>query len=153
MNIPDPTVQSKVDELAPPQDLLGNIDAYVIHDQYNTSNSAARKVSDLLAAYYLGAASTPDGQARLHRYSRFARLVGLTGWSGSGFGNESAWLDQWTPEVGAAAALYIGANTDGFFALPGRVGAMAGIQRAALVRQVLQAYLTALKAMVAGEPP
>ena len=153
MAIPNATTQAKVDEFAPAQDLLGNIDAYVMDDQYDTTNAAGRRVSDLLSAYYLGAASTPDGQARIHRYSRYARLVGLTGWTGSAFGNEAAWLDTWSPQVGAAAALYIGANTDGIMALPGRGGAVLGIQSAPMVRHVTSTYLNALKAQVAAEPP
>jgi len=153
MAVPGATAQAEVDEYAPPQDLLGNIDAYVMADQYDTSDSAGVKVSDLLARYYLGAAASSDGRARLHRYSRYAGLVGLTGWSGSAFSNEAAWLDTWAPQVGAAAALYIGANTAGFFAMPGRLGTIVGIQNAPIVRQVLRAYLADLKARVAAEPP
>jgi hypothetical protein len=148
--------QRIIDEFSPGQDMLGDIDAYVMADQYNISNSGGKKVSELLSAFYLSAPTTPDGRAREHRFSKFASLTGLTGWSGGAFGNEAAWKTRWAPEVAACAALYIGANTDGsIFDMPTRLGMITGINdpNSKLVQIVLQLFLDALKARVAAEPP
>lgn len=135
--------------------MLGNIDAYVMADQYDISDTSGSKVSELLSAYYLNAATTADGRAREHRYSRFCALTGLTGWSGGAFSNEAAWLDQWTPEVAGAAALYVGASTAGVLAAPGRAGVISAHQDPGnpMARLLLQNFLNELKVRVAGEPP
>jgi|GEM_PF-6578705 len=155
--INESAMQLIVNEYASAQDMLGNIDAYVIADQYNISNASGKKVSELLRAYYLGAASTPDGRAREHRYSRFCALTGLTGWTGSGFANEVDWLNRWTPEVAGAASLYFGANTSGVLSGSGRAGAAIGILNStgptSISRRLLQNFLNALKTRVAAEPP
>ena len=144
--------QRIINKYASPQDMLGNIDAYVMADQYNISNTARKKVSELLRAYYLGATGTPDARAREHRYSRFCARTGLTGWNGSGFNNEAAWISRWAPEVGAAAALYVGVTTSGVLVLPERFIIMKGIQTSPSIRTLLRAFLDALKALVAAEP-
>ena len=97
----------------------------------------------------------PGGRAREHRYSRFCALTGLTGWNGSAFANEVAWLDRWTPEVAGAAALYLGANTSGILAGPGRAGAISAMQDRTnpLARLLLGDFLAAIKTRVAAEPP
>ena len=149
------SMQAIVNEYASAQDMLGDIDAYVIADQYNISSSGGKKVSELLRAYYLGAATSADGRAREHRYSRFCALTGLTGWTGSGFANETAWLDRWTPEVAGAAALYYGKTTEGVLAIPGRAGSISAIQEPTnpVARLLLEKFLDALKTRVAAEPP
>jgi hypothetical protein len=149
------SMQAIVNEYASAQDMVGDIDAYVIAGQYNISNSGGKKVSELLRAYYLGAASSADGRAREHRYSRFCALTGLTGWTGRDFANEAAWLDRWTPEVAGAAALYYGATTSGALAAPGRAGSISAIQdpKNPIARLLLRNFLAALKTRVAAEPP
>jgi hypothetical protein len=148
-------MQAIVNEYASAQDMLGNIDAYVIAGQYNISNAGGKKVSELLRAYYLSAPSTPDGRAREHRYSRFCALTRLTGWTGSGFANEREWLDLWTPEVAGATALYVGATTSGILAMHGRASLISAMQSQShpIARLLLQNFLNALKTRVAAEPP
>lgn len=147
-------MQGIVDEYASAQDMLGNIDAYVIADQYDISNSGGKKVSELLRAYYLGEASTPDTRARANRFSRFCALIGLKGWADGHFANEAAWLDRWTPEVAGAAALYYGATTSGIFAIPGRAGSISAVQDSTYIaRLLLQNFLDELKVQVAAEAP
>jgi hypothetical protein len=143
-----------VDDLAPAQDMLGDIDAYVMADQYNISSSGGKKVSELLRAYYLGAPSSDDGRAREHRYSRFCALTGLTGWTGSGFSNEKAWLDRWALEVAGAAALYYGKETEGKLAIAVRATEIIATQHSEdlIARYLLQNFLDALKTRVAAEP-
>jgi hypothetical protein len=112
-------------------------------------------VSELLEAYYLSPATTPDGGAREHRYSRFCSLTGLTGWSGTAFTNESDWLNRWVPEVGGASALYIGIMTTGVLSGPARVGFILAAQSQPdpLARILLQNFLDELKARVTAEAP
>ena len=110
--------QAIIDEYAPHQDMLGNIDAYAIQSEFNitgrrpptmrppSASWRGHKVSEILKAYYLR-----DNPARQHRYSRFARAIGLTGWNGTQFSNESARINYYIDEVQNAAALYVGANT------------------------------------------
>jgi hypothetical protein len=149
----DAEMQVIIDEYASPQDMLGNIDAYVMAGQYDITNRGGRKVSELLRAYYLGASGTADAQAREHRYSRFCAMTGLTGWNGTSFANEADWVNRWTPEVSGAAALYVGANTAGALGAPGRAGIIVGIQDNPLARMLVQKFLDALKVLVAAEPP
>ena len=148
-------IQVIINEYASAQDMLGDIDAYVMADTYDISNRAGKKVSELLRAYYLGAASTPGGRAREHRYSTFCALTGLIGWSSGSFTNESAWITRWAPEVGAAAALYVGASTEGTLSIPARLGIISAIQdpSSPLTHNLLLLFLRALKARVVAEPP
>jgi Domain of unknown function (DUF4157) len=146
--------QAIVNEYASPQDMLGNIDVYAMASAFNTSNAGGRLVSDLLSEFYLGAATTAGGGARVHRYSRFCASIGLTGWTGSGFANEAAWLDRWPPEVAGAAALYIGATTEGGLqTVPALAGMVLGIQQNPMARLLVQNFLNALKPLVSAEPP
>lgn len=143
-----------INDYAPAQDMLGDIDSYIMAYEYNISNSAGKKVSELLRAYYLSSASTPDGRIREHRYSHFCELTGLTGWNSSTFANEEDWIKRWAPEVGAAAALYVGANTKGIIAIPSRLGIIWAIKdpNFPLNRYLLRVFLDALKVRVAAEP-
>ena len=145
--------QTIINEYASPQDMLGNIDAYVMADYYNISNTAGKKVSELLGAYYLSGVGTPDGRMREHRYSRFCSITGLTGWTGTAFGNEAAWINRWALEVGRATAFYFGTITEGKLSLNTRIGMIALIQINPYIRILLQAFLDALKKLVAAEGP
>jgi Domain of unknown function (DUF4157) len=143
-------VQAIVSEYASGQDMLGNIDAYVIGSEYNITNSGGMKVSDLLRQYYLGTAPAGGVNARDRRYSRFASQVGLLGWNGSTFSNESSWLDDYTDEVNDAAALYVAANTDGY--LGENLSFSLGMSGNSGATVLLQAFLIQLKAYIRAEP-
>ncbi|MCP4361955.1 MAG: DUF4157 domain-containing protein, partial [Chloroflexi bacterium] len=53
-SISESEIQAVINEYASPQDMMGNIDAYVIAGQYNISQtSGGMKVSEMLRQYYL----------------------------------------------------------------------------------------------------
>ena len=142
-------LQAVIDEYSSAQDMLGNIDAYVIKETFAIEKKAGgQKVSDILKSYYLGAATTTAGQAREHRYSKFARSVGLTGWNGAAFSNETAWVQTYGDEVSDAAALYIGATTEGVIGYPSAVG----MSQNAGGKYLAQLFLDALKKRIYSEP-
>ena len=151
---PTPTQwQTIINEYAPGRDMLGNIDAYVIGGTYSVgARAGGKKVSEILREYYLGARGTTGGDARAHRYSTFATAIGLTGWNGSNFSNESSWLDSYQDEVNDAAALYVGANTRGWWN-PTRYGFIVGMANNSNSRLILRLFLTELKQRIAAEPP
>ncbi len=134
-----------IHEYASPQDLLGNIDAYVIKTKYDISKaSQGMKVSEILRRYYL----TDSAYIREHRYSIFATQIGLTGWNGSVFSNESDWVRYYSDQVNDAATLYLGANTEGISKYPMAIG-MSGNKGATML---VKRFLTSLKSRIVLEP-
>jgi hypothetical protein len=136
-----PEIQAIIDDEAEMQDLLGNIDGYVIAKQYRSSLALAApnakpSVSSILTDYYRNYNS-----ARLERFSIFAELLGLgelengafkggqhafnhnASWfSGkSTFASEDEWLDYYAKEVVNAAVLFRVSNNQSLLkrALPG----------------------------------
>jgi hypothetical protein len=142
--------QDIVNEYASPQDMLGNIDAYVIGRSYNMDKSSpAKKVSDILKEYYLGETTTKVAQNREHRYSIYASEVGLKGWTGSTFTNENEWLLKYIDQVNDAAALYVGANTDN--SLIARRLIALGVSMNSMSDVIVRNYLESLKKGIGTE--
>lgn len=102
--------QDIINEYASAQDMLGNIDAYVVGDAFAINTSSGLKVSEMLRRDYLG-----DNAARARRFSRFGELIGLGGFAGGLFANEEAWIEGYLDDVNDAAALYLAAQTDSAF--------------------------------------
>lgn len=100
--------QEIINEYASPQDMLGNIDAYVIGSAFDIESVAGLKVSQILRQYYLG-----EHASRAKRYSTFADKVGLGAFDGSKFANEDTWIEYNIDEVNDAAALYLAVSTEG----------------------------------------
>jgi hypothetical protein len=154
----DSQVQAQVDELAPVQDLLGDVDAYAIGRSFAIGSGAGKKVSDILLEYYgaPGTASATGEHARSQRFTTFAGELGLGPLTGGSFTNEAAWLDRYEVEVGKAGALYVGANsaiakwslTYGVGAL---LGLMDGVRDNPFRRTLLEAFVAELKVRVAAE--
>ncbi len=147
----DADVQAQVDRMAPPQDMLGNVDAYVIGDAFTINTAHGLRVSDMLEQYYggPGAASAAGAAARSQRFTRFANLVGLGALSGSAFANEVAWKATYLPQLQNATALYVGASTSG---LPNvRGGFMTGASYNRYNARVLDQFVENLKVEVARE--
>jgi len=145
--------QAIINEYASPQDMLGNIDAYVIDQQFDIDEtSGGRKVSEILREYYLNGSTDQGTPSRDRRYSIFAQAVGLNNWDGTNFSNESEWIDSYTDQVNDAAALYVGANSEGILGLPGRFGFVLGMSMNAGARTLVEIFLNALKQRIALEP-
>ncbi|EDX77788.1 hypothetical protein MC7420_3112 [Coleofasciculus chthonoplastes PCC 7420] len=146
-------MQAIINEYASPQDMLGNIDTYVIDQQFDIDEtSGGRKVSEILREYYLNGSTDQGTPSRDRRYSIFAQAVGLNNWDGTNFSNESEWIDRYTDQVNDAAALYVGANSEGTLGLPGRVGFVLGMSTNAGARTLVETFLNALKQRIALEP-
>jgi len=145
--------QATINEYASPQDMLGNIDAYVIDQQFDIDEtSGGRKVSEILREYYLNGSTDQGTPSRDKRYSIFAQAVGLNNWDGTNFSNESEWIDSYTDQVNDAAALYVGANSEGILSLPGIVGGVLGMSMNAGAKTLVEIFLNALKQRIALEP-
>ncbi|HEV2776357.1 MAG TPA: hypothetical protein VGV90_12255, partial [Solirubrobacteraceae bacterium] len=124
----DAEVQAQIDLCSPPQDMLGNIDAYAVGVAYDISARAGRRVSDILLDYYGLPAST--GRARSRRFTTFALEVGLGRLDDDAFAAEPAWLARYGREIGQAAALYVGVTGDlADWGLPYAIGAKLGLMR------------------------
>jgi hypothetical protein len=154
----DPEVQAQIDEMAPVQDMLGNVDAYAIGDAFDVSSAAGKKVSDILAEFYgvPGTASAKGSAAHAKRFTTFAGKLGLVGFDGTNFSNEAAWLTKRELDVGKAAALYVGANSEikklGLtYSLGGLLGLMDGVRDSPFRRTLLEKFLAQIKVKVAAE--
>lgn len=138
-------INAIIHEYASPQDMLGDIDAYVIKTRYDTGKTAqGLKVSEILRRYYL----SDSPYVREHRYSVFAGQVGLKGWNGSVFENEKEWIQYYADQVNDAAALYVGANTEGIAKYP--VALEIAGNKSAITLVTL--FLKALKTRIRSEP-
>jgi len=148
------------DGLAPPQDMLGNIDAFAIRSHFNTTGRRpgtaappgmswqAPKVSEILRDYYL-----QSNDALLHRYSRFAQSIGLTGWNGTRFVNEASRVSYYTDEVNDAAALYLMVNTDSaWYSFPARAQLAMGMAINQGAAVLVRAFFNEIKAKIRQEP-
>jgi len=151
----DAEVQAQIDLCCPPQDMLGNVDAYAIGVAYDIgSRSAGRTVSDILLDYY-GAPATV-GTARSRRFTTFALQVGLGRLEGDAFAAEPAWLERNEREIAHAAALYVGAVGElATWGLPYAIGAKLALMKTArdapLRRELIERFVAALRAEVIAE--
>jgi hypothetical protein len=156
--------QATIDQMAPVQDMLGNIDAYVIGKTYyirdegpsgSRVNTPGRRVSDILTDYYTGSGGAGPA-ARNKRFTIFAERVGLGALSGGKFVNEDAWLNKYELEIGKAGALYVGATARmkkwGLtFSVGAKLGMMDAVRDSGYRRDLLEEFVNQLKAKVAGE--
>jgi len=161
-----PEVQAQIDEMAPVQDMLGNVDAYAIGDAFDiasegpmgTPAAPGKKVSDILTQYYgaPGTASATGAAAHSRRFTTFARKIGLGPLTSGAFAGEAAWLTRFELEVGKAGALYVGASAEmSAWGLTVSIGAKAGLMDAVrdspFRRTLLEAFLAQLRPKVAAE--
>ncbi len=79
--------QKIIDADAPGSDMLGNIDAYVISNNYEINKTNGLRVTEIFEDYYFN-----DSSVRKNRISIFCRLIGLKEWNGSSFSNEKDWM-------------------------------------------------------------
>jgi hypothetical protein len=154
----DPEVQAQIDEMAPVQDMLGNVDAYAIGDAFDVGTAAGKKVSEILAEFYggVGTASAKGTTAHAKRFTTFAAKLGLVGFDGSNFSNEAAWLTKRELDVGKAGALYVGASSEmkklGLtYSVGGKLGLMDGVRDSPFRRTLLEKFLAQIKVKVAAE--
>ena len=122
--VPHLLVQEGIDRGTPPQDMVGNIDSYVIGNFYNISKeSNGLKVSEILENYYLGIDIDHEDINvnglefyQNHRYSIFSELIGLR-WATSplGFNNETVVFDKFKDQIADSAAFFVGAGSEGSF--------------------------------------
>lgn len=83
------TMQGFINVDAPGSDMLGDIDAYVVAKCYGVGSSNGQRLSDIFTDYCLD----PEGKGiRNRRFQIFCDWVGLKGWDGENFSNESQWL-------------------------------------------------------------
>jgi hypothetical protein len=97
-------IQDFVDENASGADMLGNIDAYVIAEKYDTKiEKNGRLVSEILYDYYLSSGTNYQNK----RYSIFAKLIGLL-WDdfGDSFFNLKGKIPEFTKDIASASTFF-----------------------------------------------
>ena len=143
--------QAEIDRMAPSQDMLGNVDAYVIGRHYAIASRSGDRVSQILRGYYGGANPVRE----LQRFQTFAGAIGLTGWDGSHFADESAWIEDHVDDVNDAAAMYLYIQTEvrayNPYGQAQRAGAIAGMAANQGARRLLWWFLGALRVEYAAE--
>jgi hypothetical protein len=78
-------------------DMLGNIDAFVIHKSYNTNVIEGRPISEILEDYY-GNENNGSGFSK-KRFCIFCKAIGLKNWNGLQFSNEEEWLAYYADQL------------------------------------------------------
>jgi hypothetical protein len=147
-------LQAAVTEMAPSQDMLGNVDAYVINNAFDVNTAAGKKVSDILAEFYGGAKPSGLGNKRSTRFTTFARLIGLGDLVGNAFVHEGSFKMKWLPQLRNSTSLYVGTRMD--LTLTGSAsyaGAMSGAGSNAVNIRLLDVFVAELRAAVAAETP
>lgn len=145
--------QEEINKNAPAQDMLGNVDAYVIKQLFDIVQG--KKVSEILREYYLGeyypSLSQAPAAARKFRFSKFAQGIGLILQSRNPviFSNEAAWLTKYEGQVGNAAGQYLYVNTENWNA---RIQTTIGITQNPYSRTLLNLFLVTLKQRISAEP-
>lgn len=89
--------QKYINTCASASDMLGNIDAFVIHNCYNTNVNQGKPVSKILEDYY-GNENNETG-FRKKRFSIFCKAVGLKNWNGFQFSNEEEWMGYYGDQL------------------------------------------------------
>jgi len=82
--------QKYIDQDAPGSDMLGDIDPFVISQNYNVSTSKGMRFTEILNDYYLN--ETNSAGKRKNRIGIYCQQVGLKNWDGANFSNEKQWL-------------------------------------------------------------
>ncbi|NQT62432.1 MAG: hypothetical protein HQ556_05690 [Candidatus Marinimicrobia bacterium] len=74
---------------APGSDMLGNIESFVIAGKYNIGSDKGMSFTEILSDYYLRESGREHRNQRMRLY---CEAIGLKGWDGEYFTNESPWL-------------------------------------------------------------
>lgn len=98
------TLQHLIDEYAPAQDMLGNIDSYVLSIHRFTG-----KVSEILELYYT---EQDPRKLQRRRFEFFAQEIGIGPLAQGSFVNSRTRSEMHIDEISDAAALYIAAGAD-----------------------------------------
>ena len=80
---------------APGSDMLGDIDAFAVLKSYDVSAEIGQRPTEILSDYFLES----ENQFRKNRFSLFCEGVGLRGWNGIKFSNESDWLAYYAKQL------------------------------------------------------
>lgn len=94
------TEQNHINANASASDMLGNIDAYVIHHLIRNGQFHAQRVSSILTEYYT---------TNLHyqRYNLFCTAIGLGNWDGKSFSKENDWMSRNRDELRSTISFMI----------------------------------------------
>ena len=104
------TEQNLINMNATASDMLGNIDAYVIHILCKKETIKSKRISDIFKAYYDNAAGSP---LYAQRYKLFTEFIGLGELNNNKFENEDAWLTYYENQLRSTIAFMIYSSTDG----------------------------------------
>jgi len=102
--------QNHINLDAPGSDMLGNIDGFVIGHCYNIKSASGKRVTDILDEYYNGSPGT-EQKSKL-RFKIFCELIGLKGFDGKKFSNETEWISSYMKQLRNATAFTTFSNTE-----------------------------------------
>jgi hypothetical protein len=146
-NTPEQHMKEAIKEAAPGQDMLGNIDAYIIGRNYDIDKeSSGWAVSRILSDYYCS-----ENSDQKHRYSIFAEEVDLK-WKDKDFINKDKWIEDHIGQVKTAAIFCIGKSGN----KEGIVSQLRAVLQALSDKDaswLLQLFLDELKNRICQEPP
>ncbi|NJO92689.1 MAG: hypothetical protein HC831_29770 [Chloroflexia bacterium] len=142
--------QDIIDKDSPGSDMVGNIDAYVIKELFNTKSNNGLKVTEILKAYFEDLMLIKDYQAR--QILIFCENIGLKNWNGSHFANEKKWSKVYKRQLRSATIFYVF----------GEVGKFRGVllaikiwfrlyEKALKLEYLLQIFLDELKKQIIVE--
>jgi hypothetical protein len=147
--------QAILTQMAPARDMLGNVDAFILYDNYfrpaTISPPATRpRASDLLEKYYLN--SNPYIGKRFTLFTKRMNLVYSP--AISAFTGEAAWHNTYETQTSNSYAMYYGANTESGFpdAEIERQGIAFGMSfEKAISRSLNRVMIEELRKLVAAE--
>ena len=156
-SINDSQRQEVINKNAPAQDMLGNIDAYVIKRMFDLDSQ--KKVSEILREYYLGeyylGLSKAASDACKYRFTYFSQGIGLALQKRNPvtFSNEAAWIQKYVDQVNDSAAQYTALNTKTITAgVVSKLGYTFGISFNRGAQTLIDLFLTTLKQRISAEP-
>jgi len=147
----DEEKQKIINSYAPGEDMLGNIDPYVICEVYDTKAEKGLRVTEIFKDYY---SETGKGAYyRKRRYQLFCSLIGLKNWDGTKFSNEKKWMRYYLKQLRNNNAFYVFSRSENFIGVVlALITWMRGYKRALDDEQLLEIFLIALKKYINKEP-
>ena len=137
---------------APGSDMLGDIDPFVIAQNYDVSSSKGLRFTEILEDYYLNETSSVG--KRKNRIGIYCEQVGLKNWDGTKFSNEEQWLSFYRKELRDNVTFQVFSLTNEKIKslwLP-LVVWFNGYKKVVKLDELLEIYLKALKEELKKEP-
>lgn len=149
--------QEILDVYAPHQDMLGNIDPYVIAQAYNIGTENGYRLTEILEDYYcdigIDAEESFGRGFRENRYTYFAKAIGLGSFNGMTFSNEAHWRKDYEKQLRDATIFYCLSRSSGIGRFIQAILSWMGFTKKTLdIHNLTDHFLISLKNYVRDEP-